>query len=272
MSADIHFVTNVDDLRLSDYRDLKEHHLKDDSGKFVAESERVVRQLLASGLTVDSLLVTAPRLAAMDDALPSGIPIYVAPQIVMDQITGYHVHRGCLAIGRRPPNAAIPADARTVIVLEDLVDTDNLGAIVRNAAAFGVDALVLSPRCADPFYRKAIRVSMGSVFTLPVVRTTRWPEELLALKDRLGFSLVGAVLDNDAVALSAFVRPERVALLLGSEGPGLTGNTKKLCDARVTIPMAPGRADSLNVATAGAVFLYHLSRHQTTPEQARTTR
>jgi tRNA G18 (ribose-2'-O)-methylase SpoU len=129
--------------------------------------------------------------------------------------------------------------------------------MTRNAAALGADALPLSPRCADPFYRKAIRVSMGSVFHLPIVRAaTDWLAELRALKDR-GFALVGAVLDADAVPIEKYTPPEKFVLLLGAEGPGLTPGTKKLCDARVTIPMAAG-ADSLNVATAGALLLHRL--------------
>jgi tRNA G18 (ribose-2'-O)-methylase SpoU len=139
------------------------------------------------------------------------------------------------------------------VVLEDLVDVDNLGAMARNAAAFGADALVLSPRAADPFYRKAIRVSMGSVFVLPIVRATRWPDQLVELRDQ-GLALVAAVLDPDATPVAAFRWPERVALLLGSEGPGLQPATTALCDHRVTIPMA--QADSLNVATAGALLLF----------------
>ena len=150
----------------------------------------------------------------------------------------------------------MPAACRTVVVLEDLVDVDNLGAMARNAAAFGADALVLSPRAADPYYRKAIRVSMGCVFNLPVIRAQRWPDDLLRLRDQHGLALVAAVVDAAATPLGRFRWPERVALLLGSEGPGLTPAAAALCDHRVTIPMAPDRADSLNVATAGALFLY----------------
>jgi tRNA G18 (ribose-2'-O)-methylase SpoU len=255
VSLDVHFVTDVADPRLDDYRDLKDHRLKQDSGKLIAESELCVRRLLASALPVHSLLLTAPHLARLEGALRPGLPVFVAPQDVLDRVAGLHVHRGCLAVAARPAAASIPDQATTVVVLEDLVDVDNLGAMTRNAAAFGADALLLSPRCADPYYRKAVRVSAGSVFHLPIVRATRWPEDLLALRDR-GLTLVAAVLDDAATPLSAFVWPARVAILLGSEGPGLTSETKRLCDHRVTIPMARDRADSLNVATAGALFLY----------------
>jgi tRNA G18 (ribose-2'-O)-methylase SpoU len=263
------------DPRLDDYRALKERHLNAETGRFVAESERVVRRLLASALPVRSLLVTEPRLRALQDALdpaldaPSrqgasraDVPVYVAPQAVLDAIAGFHVHRGCLAIGERPTTRALPSGARGVVVLEDLVDVDNLGAIARNAAAFGADALVLSPRCADPFYRKAIRVSLGAVFDLPVVRLAAWPDDLEVLR-RLGFSLVAAVVSPTATPLPRFQPPARWALLLGAEGPGLSPGAVLRCHHSVTIPMSTAKwaaADSLNVATAAAVMLYGLTQ------------
>jgi tRNA G18 (ribose-2'-O)-methylase SpoU len=256
-------VTSPDDPRLADYRALKERHLNAQGGRFVAESERVVRRLLASPLPVWSVLVTPPRLRALEDALDARTPappIYVASQAVMDEIAGFHVHRGCLAIGERPATRALPPGARGVIVLEDLVDVDNLGAIARNAAAFGVDAIVLSPRCADPFYRKAIRVSLGAVFDLPIVRLERWPEDLELLR-KLGFTLLAAVLAANATPLPRFTPPARWALLLGAEGPGLSPGAVLRCHESVTIPMSTSNGvDSLNVATAAAVLLYGLTR------------
>jgi tRNA G18 (ribose-2'-O)-methylase SpoU len=255
-ARDIIAVTDADDPRLGEYRQLKEHSLKAASGRFIAESEPVVRKLLASPLPVHSLLLTQGHLDRLAPALRPGVPIFVADQDTLDQIAGFHVHRGCLAVGGRPAAMTIPADARTVVVLEDLVDVDNVGAMVRNAAAFGADAVLLSPRAADPFYRKAIRVSMGTVFSLPIVRATRWPADLLALRTGAGLTLVGTVLDAGATPLSEFRWPDRVALLLGAEGPGLNAATKALCDHLITVPMARDKADSLNVATAGALFLH----------------
>jgi len=254
----------LDDARLTDYRDLQDRRLGEASGRFIAESELVVRKLLTAGLQIESLLLTAPRLATLESALNAAIgdfPVFLVPQSVMDQIAGYHVHRGCLAIAHRPRFQVVPPDARLVVVLVDLVDVDNIGAIARNAAAFGADALLLSPRCADPFYRKAVRTSAGAVLSLPIVRANAWHEELVALKDLRGFSLVGAVLADDAVPLSTFAPPERVAVLFGSVGRGHDPATQRLCDHRVTIPMtkAPG-VDSLNVATASAVFLYQMTQ------------
>jgi tRNA G18 (ribose-2'-O)-methylase SpoU len=249
-------ISEADDPRVAEYGRLKERWLNAEGGRFVAESERVVRRLIESGLGVHSVLLTAPRLATLADALGGAFPVYLAPQELLDRIAGFHVHRGCLAVGARPGAGAIPAGARRLVVLEDLTDVDNLGAIARHAAAFGADALVLSPRCADPFYRKAIRVSLGAVFTLPIVRLARWPDDLRALRAD-GIELVGAVLEPGATPLARFGPPARAALLFGAEGPGLSLAARALCDHRVTIPMSAG-ADSLNVATAAAIFLYAL--------------
>ncbi|HEY2902291.1 MAG TPA: RNA methyltransferase [Polyangia bacterium] len=255
-------ISDVDDPRLSDYRHLKERHLSALGGRFIAESERVVRRLLDSGLRVHSVLVTPVRAASLADELAvwigrhEPIPIYMVAQDLMNDIAGFHVHRGCLAVGERPTTAVVPPGARTVVVLEDLVDVENLGAIVRNAAALGTDAICLSPACADPFYRQAIRVSLGGVFFLPLIRFSSWPGDLLALRTA-GFTLVAATPRPGATPLADFRRPDRLALLLGSEGPGLSEVVLSLADHRVAIPMAPA-ADSLNVATAGAVLLYQL--------------
>ena len=254
-------ITDVDDPRVGDYRALKERHLSAESNRFVAEGERVVRRLLESNLRVHSVFVTPARLETLQEALAlrPATPVYRAPPAVLDKVAGFPIHRGCLAVGERPLTTTLPEGARTVVVLEDLVDVDNLGSMARNAAALGVDALVLSPRAADPFYRKAIRVAVGAVFRLPVLRLARWPEDLVALARTHELALVGAVLRPGAVPLSRFVRPPGVALLLGSEGPGLSEAAIAACDHLITIPMAGG-ADSLNVATAGAVILHHLQR------------
>jgi len=268
-------VTDALDPRLADYRHLKDRDLsaQGGGGRFVAESERVVRRLLGSGLGVHSVLVTPARLGSLGQELDGQatsslasrlesnlqFPVYVAAQSLLNEIAGFPVHRGCLAVGQRSPPAALPGNARAVVIREDLVDADNLGASVRNAAAFGVDALLLSPRCADPFYRKAIRVAIGATFRLPILRLARWPQDLMTLKRGGGFTLLGAVLGAPATPLSAVGRPAKFALLLGSEGPGLSAGARLACDQLVTIPMAPG-ADSLNVATAGAVALFHLQQ------------
>jgi tRNA G18 (ribose-2'-O)-methylase SpoU len=266
MPPKIQFLTEADatDIRFLPYRNLQDRQMHLETGQFIAESELIVRKLLHSELTIQSILLTAPRLASLDPLLASTqaeFPVLVVPQSTMDSIAGFHVHRGCLAIANRPTNVTLPPQAQLVVVLVDLVDTDNLGSMARNAAAFGADALILSPRCADPFYRKAVRTSAGAVLTLPILRCTRWPEALSDLRTHHGFSLVGAALDPRAIPLSSFSPFQRNAILFGSEGPGLDEPTKALCDALVSIPMAKNVAvDSLNVSTAGAVFLYHLTQ------------
>ena len=248
-------ILDADDPRVADYRLLKERRLNEE-GRFVAESERVVRRLVGSGLAIQSVLLTAPRLATLADALGGDFPVYLAAQNLLDQIAGFHVHRGCLAVGVQPPSAEIPRDARTLIVLEDLTDVDNLGSIARHAAAFGADAILLSPRSADPFYRKAIRVSLGAVFTVPIVRLARWPDELQALRAERGVGGRRGARPGRGSA-DRLRAPARVALMFGAEGPGLSPAARAVCDHRVTIPMSPG-ADSLNVATAAALFLFAL--------------
>jgi tRNA G18 (ribose-2'-O)-methylase SpoU len=256
VSLDVQAVSDAADPRLDPYRNLKDRGLRAAGDTFIAESEPVVRKLLASDLSVCSILLTAGHLERLEGVLPPGVPVYLAPPRLLDAVAGFHVHRGCLALGRRPDTRLLPTGCRTVVVLEDLVDVDNVGACVRNAAAFGADALVLSPRSADPFYRKAIRVSMGSVFFLSILRCQVWPQDLRRLCQAHGLSLVGAVLGAGAVPLASFRWPQRSAILLGAESPGLSEGARAACDHLVTIPMAPGKADSLNVATASGILLH----------------
>lgn len=248
-------ITDPNDPQLADYRQLKEARLLANAGKFVAESEVVVKKLLQSALHVDSLLVTEARLNSLASHLRPNLSVYVVPQAVMNEVTGFHIHRGCLAVGRRP-QSEIPPNAQRLLVLEDVTDTDNIGAAVRNAAAFGVDAVLLSPRCADAFYRKAIRTSTGHVFSVPIVRLAAWPQDLWALRPH--FQIVGATLAARAVPLPQFALSGPLALVMGTEGSGLSANVSQECDALITIPMAP-TGDSLNVAVASAVILYALS-------------
>jgi tRNA G18 (ribose-2'-O)-methylase SpoU len=262
MPPQIHFIghAHLEDERLFYYRDLQDRRLADEAGRFVAESELIVRKLLQSPIETESVLLTAPHLASLEplfSSLNADFPVFVVPQDTMDQVAGFHVHRGCLAIARRPKRT-IPADARLVAVCVDLGNVDNLGAMARNAASFGVDALVLSPKCADPYYRKAVRTSAGAVLTLPIVRASDWPRELADLRQR-GFTLLGAALSPKAVPLPQCPRSPRTAVLFGNEGFGLNEQTLNLCDTLVTIPMAPN-VDSLNVATAAAVVFFHLTQ------------
>jgi tRNA G18 (ribose-2'-O)-methylase SpoU len=263
----ITLITDPNDHRLEDYRGVSDPALLERSRLFIAEGRLVVARLLTGGrFETRSVLVTRPALASLAGALPTDtpLPVYVVPQPVMNGVTGFNIHRGCLAVGvRRPPEAwaAVIEEARRLIVLERVSNADNVGAIFRSAAAFGIDAVLLGAACADPLYRKAIRTSMGAALSVPFAHATPWPDALGQLR-ALGVDVVAMTLDHDATPLSdvaAAVATRRTALLLGHEGQGLGAEALALSTHRARIPMAAG-VDSLNVATAGAIALYAMSR------------
>ena len=259
--------TRIDDPadpRLSDYRDLTDTALRrvaePAGGLYIAESAKVISRAVAAGHRPRSLLVQEKWL---DDALPlaGDAPVYVVPDTVAEQVTGFAVHRGALAAMHRPalPDpAALLEGARTVVVLEDIVDHTNVGAAFRAAAALGADAVLVSPRCGDPLYRRSVRVSMGTVFQVPWTRLPEW-DAASPLFAAAGIHLAALALAEDAEPLDAFAaaRPERLAVLMGSEGEGLSDAALAAADTIVTIPMAGG-VDSLNVASAAAVALWAL--------------
>jgi tRNA G18 (ribose-2'-O)-methylase SpoU len=255
------------DPRLADYRDLRDvqlrRHLEAEGGLFLAEGEKVVRRAIEAGYTARSFLMSERWLAGLSDVLDaSPAPCFVVSEALAEQVTGFHVHRGALAsLERRPlPTVGdVLAGARTILVLEDLVDHTNVGAILRSGAALGVDAVVLSPRCADPLYRRAIKVAMGAVFSLPWTRLDDWYDALPTLGST-GFTTVALTLAPDAVPLEdAVAGLDRVALVLGSEGHGLSPRWEGSADRRAIIPIREG-IDSLNVAAATAVACYVTAR------------
>ncbi len=229
-------------------------------GLFIAEGELVLGRALQAGYRPRSLLVDAKRVDQLPDA---DAPLYAATQDVLRATTGFHVHRGILAsFHRRPlPSAAdVLAAATRVAVLEDVNNHTNLGAVFRGAAALGMDAVLLSPSCADPLYRRSVRVSMGEVFAVPYARLAPWPAALAEVR-AAGFGLLALTPAEDALPiqrLSAAAR-RRPALLLGAEGPGLSRAALAASDQRVVIPMRNG-VDSLNVAAAAAVAFWELNR------------
>ena len=256
-------VSDVDDPRLGDYRDLRDVQLRQSlesaEGLFIAEGEKVVRRAAEAGFEPRSFLMAPRWLEGLNDVLDrSEASCYVVTEELAEQVTGFHVHRGALASMRRRPLAGLDdvlAAARTVVVLEDVVDHTNVGAVFRSAAALGVDALLLSPRCADPLYRRAVKVAMGAVFSLPWTRLGTWYDALPALSAR-GFTTVALTPADDAVAIDEAVDGvERLALVVGTEGHGLSSRWLACADRRAVIPMAPG-IDSLNVAAATAVACY----------------
>lgn len=262
-------VADPDDPRLDDFRDLNSVDRRPDlpSGKglVIAEGVLVVQRMLVSRFAPHALLGTERRLAELaDDLAGNAVPFYRTSADVMAQVVGFHLNRGVLAAARRVPEpgvAELVERARTVAVLEGVNDHENLGAIFRNAAGLGVDAVVFGSGCADPLYRRAVRVSMGHALLVPYARATDWPAELTMLKEK-GFRLLAMTPHGNADTLAeamAAARDERVAVIVGAEGPGLTPATLRISDVRVRIPMSRG-TDSLNVATAAALAFYERVR------------
>ncbi|MCT9820015.1 RNA methyltransferase [Microbacterium sp. W1N] len=252
------------DPRLADYRDLTDvalrRVLEPAGGLYIAESAKVIARAVGAGHRPRSVLVQ-PKWLGEVELLAGEAPVYVVTDAVAEQLTGYAVHRGALAAMHRPdlPSVAdVVGGARTVLILEDIVDHTNVGAAFRAAAGLGADAVLVTPRCADPLYRRSVRVSMGTVFQVPWTRLPEWPEARGILHDA-GLHLAALALADGAVPLDEFVaaRPERVALLMGAEGDGLSRRALEAADTVVTIPMAGG-VDSLNVAAAAAVALWAL--------------
>ena len=263
--AEIVAIDAADDARLADYRDLRDvtlrRSLEAEHGLFLAEGEKVVRRAVEAGYPVRSFLMAERWLDGLSDVLETtDAPCFVVPEDLAEAVTGFHVHRGALASLERTPLpsvASVLAGARTVVVLEDVVDHTNVGAILRCAAALGVDAVLLSPRCADPLYRRSVKVAMGAVFSVPWTRLDDWHAAPSLLAEH-GFTTVAMALGDDAAPLEEAVAGlEKVALLMGSEGPGLTPHWRASADRRAMIDMAAG-VDSLNVAAATAVACYVL--------------
>ncbi|MGF7236634.1 MAG: TrmH family RNA methyltransferase [Frankia sp.] len=260
-------VADPADERLHDYTGLTDvvlRRLREPAeGLFIAEGETVIGRALRAGYRPRSVLVTPKRLAAVPPEIGDDVPVYLAGPDVLATVTGFDVHRGALASMHRKPlpdASALLRSGRRMVVLEDLISHTNLGAVFRSAAGLGMDGVLLSPRCADPLYRRSVRVSMGEVFAVPYARLERWPDGLGTLRDA-GFTVLaltpgaGSVpLDEVRLGLAA---TDRVAILLGTEGSGLSEAALAGADRRVAIPMAAG-VDSLNIAAAAAIAFYAL--------------
>jgi tRNA G18 (ribose-2'-O)-methylase SpoU len=269
VSAPVERIADPADPRLADYVGLTDVALRSRSepeqGLYLAESEKVIRRALDAGHRPRSLLLAERWLEPLADLVTrvaaTGAPVWTGEAAAVEALTGFHVHRGAIAAMHRPPLRPVRdvvAGARRVVVLEDVVDHTNVGAVVRSAAAIGADALLVTPRCADPLYRRAVRVSMGTVFQVPWTRIAPWPEAAADLRDA-GFVIAALTLTPDAVDLDTLAAdpPERLALVLGTEGDGLSAGATARADLAVRIPMAGG-VDSLNVAAAAAVALWAL--------------
>jgi tRNA G18 (ribose-2'-O)-methylase SpoU len=261
---------NLDSDDLRDYRDLTDVVLRrlaePAGGLYIAESTKVIERALRAGhrprsvLTIDKWLPEVETLIAGQDP---ALPVYVGSTELLQSLTGFNLHRGALAAMHRPELKSVAetvANATRIIVLEDIVDHTNVGAIFRSVAGLGADAVLITPRCADPLYRRSVRVSMGTVLQIPWTRLPEWPEGRTVLTE-LGFSLAALALAPDAVTLDEYAAapPARIALVVGTEGDGLSRAALAAADTIVTIPMMHG-VDSLNVASASAVALYALTR------------
>ena len=261
-------IDNPDDVRLADYVRLREtslrRHLEAEHGLFIAEGEKVIRRAVEAGYRPRSFLLAERWLAGLTDVLQRwpDVPVYVVSEELAEEVTGFHVHRGALASLHREVRHTVDeilaagASRSRIAVLEDLVDHTNVGAVFRSAAALGVDAIFVTPRCADPLYRRSIKVSMGTVFQVPWTRIDPWPDGIQLLKDA-GYLVAGMTLGDGAITLDelAAQRPPKLALVFGTEGHGLTPKADRMLDVRVTIPMMNG-VDSLNVASSSAVAFY----------------
>jgi len=268
-------VDDPDDLRLADYTSLTDVELRrrrePAEGLFIAEGEKVIRRAGASGYGMRSMLLSAKWVGVMSDVIAATTaPVYVVTPELAERVTGYHVHRGALASMARLPlpepaellaGAVLPpgrerSPVQRVAVFEDIVDHANLGAAFRNAAALGVDAVFLTPRCADPFYRRSVKVSMGAVFQVPWARWQSWPKDVEILRSA-GFTVAALCLSERAITLDELAarHDEKLALVFGTEGDGLTPGILAAADEHVRIPMDAG-VDSLNVAAASAVAFY----------------
>jgi tRNA G18 (ribose-2'-O)-methylase SpoU len=253
-------IDTIDDPRLAPYRQLKETNATRRQGLFVCEGEKLTRRLLESSFEVHSLLV-AERWTPQFTDVAQQTPIFVVPDEWIETIIGFNFHRGVLACGRRQPPLSLEtlceplASQATLVVCPDVQDPENLGTILRIASAFGVAGMILGNKTADPFSRRVLRVSMGAALRVPMVHAQDLPASLALLHTRWNFERWATVLDTTATPLSEITRPQRLAILFGSEGHGLDPEHIAFCDQRVTIPMAPG-VDSLNVAISAGIFLY----------------
>ena len=260
------------DGRLDDYRELKDATRRR-SGTFIAESERVIVRLFNSPFETRSLLLTPTRYARLEYLIPPSVEVFVSSEEVINNVVGFPLHRGAVALGIRPQESGSNGgakygvdlhSARVIVVVEDVVDPDNVGAVFRHSAAFGVDAVLLSPSAGDPLYRKALRAAVGWSLQVPWARlpSQRWPAALSDLRED-GWNVLALTPSEDALVLPATLAglraDARVALLVGTEHDGLTNGAMSNADLLTRIPMAPG-VDSLNVATAVAIALYELAK------------
>jgi len=259
------FVDSIDDPRLAPYRHLKRMNLTRWSGLFIAEGVRLVQRLLESDFEVDSILVSESHRRRLSAETLERLPVYVAPQLVLENIIGFQFHSGMLACGRRRAHTPLldwlPARDRPVLIVgcPQTSDPDNLGTMIRIAAAFGADGLMVGKSSADPFCRRALRISMGNAFFLPIYESIDFLKDLQQMQQECGITAVASVLDHAAIPLAGSTRPDRLLLLMGNEDHGLDPALGRTADEKITIPMA-AKIDSLNVGIAAGIMLHHYTQ------------
>jgi tRNA G18 (ribose-2'-O)-methylase SpoU len=261
-------VSEIEDPRLADYRDIRDRELRGREGMpglFIGEQPLVVERMLRMPGVTKSVLIGPGWVDRIAPQAPPEVPVYVAPIAMMKRVAGFNIHRGVLAVGHRSAverpaldESLLGREALTLLLCEGITNIDNIGFLFRNAAAFGADAVVLSPLCHDPLYRKSLRVSIGHALSVPFVRSGDWAADLDAYRSRWNITLIAAALDRRAADLEAVARPKRVGLIVGQEYEGISPATLDRCDHVVKVPMAAG-IDSLNVAVAAAVCLHRFS-------------
>ena len=257
-------IDSLSDPRVAHYRNLKDRDLDRAGRLFIAEGEHLVRRLLESDFEVESLLLADRRVAEIAPLAGDRARVYVVSQYLMNDILGMKFHSGVMACGRRKPRMTIDQviprnhDPLTLVICPEIANVENIGSLIRLSAGFGADAMILGERCHDPFWRQSIRVSMGTIFRLPLVQSDDLARDLHRLRTEWDIELIATVLDEDAEPLESSRRRKRTGLLFGNEAQGLSPHWISRCDRRVTIPMHHG-TDSLNVAVAAGIFLYHFT-------------
>lgn len=259
-------IDSIDDSRIEAYRTLKEREIIA-SGRFIAEGEHLVKRLLASSFETQSVFIADKHIDEIRAIVPESVPLYVAPHALLNGIIGYKFHSGMIACGLRGKRRTIddtipPAGDLTLMILPEIANAENLGGLIRVAAGFGVNAIILGERSCDPFLRQSVRVSMGNIFNVPIIESENLARDLARLKDEFHIDLLATVLDTDAIDLHDLKRENRIAILLGNEAQGLSPEIIALCQKKVTIPMQLG-TDSLNVAVSAGIFLFHLTHRRT---------
>lgn len=257
------YVSNLDDDALRDYVQLRDVNLRrlleTERGIYLAEGEKIIRRAFKAGHKPRSFLLTERWLGSLSDIVDqTPATVFLADEASIEELTGFHVHRGALAAFERPTPMDpehILQTSKKIFAVEDVTDHTNIGAIFRNAAALDFDAVLLAPRAADPLYRRSIKVAMGAVFSLPYARFTDWSSAVDVMREH-SFTTLALSLDADAVDLATISEIDKIAVLLGSEGHGLSQHWKNQVDIRTRINMSRG-IDSLNVAAASAIAAWH---------------